>query len=86
MPTNGKLLSDYSTQEWRRFRQSLLKPDLVYWFTIISIAFFLLLSGFGRIPAEGYSLEAIFRIGGGLLLVVLLTAYMIRKINRRTRK
>jgi hypothetical protein len=86
MPTKGKLLSDYKSEEWKRYRQRLLKPDLVYWITIISLAFLLLLSGFGRIPAEGYTLNVILRIAGGGLLTILLTAYLIQKTSRRTHK
>ncbi len=84
MPTRGKLLSDYTDQEWERSRQRLLKPDLVYWITLISIAFLLLLSGIGRISTEGYSINVILRLGGGTILVILLTAYVIQKIRRQT--
>lgn len=86
MPAKGKLLSDYKNEEWKQYRQRLLKPDLVYWITIISLAFLLLLSGFGRIPVEGYTLNVILRLAGGLLLTILLTVYLIRKTGRRTHK
>lgn len=86
MPAKGKLLSDYKKEEWKQYRQRLLKPDLVYWITIISLAFLLLLSGFGRIPVEGYTLNVILRLAGGLLLTILLIAYLIRNTGRRTHK
>lgn len=86
MPAKGKLLSDYKKEEWKQYRQTLLKPDLVYWITIISLAFLLLLSGFGRIPVEGYTLNVILRLAGGLLLTILLIAYLIRNTGRRTHK
>jgi hypothetical protein len=86
MPTKGKLLSDYKSEEWKQYRQRLIKPDLVTWITIISMAFLLLLSGFGRIPTEGYTLNVILRLAGGMLVAILLTAYLIRKTGRRTHK
>jgi hypothetical protein len=86
MATKGKLLTDYTSQEWIRYRRRLVKPDLVYWISILSLVFFLLLSGFGRIPTEEYRLDGILRIGGGIILLILLIAYMIRKINRRNNK
>ena len=84
MPTKGKLISDYTSQEWTRYRQKLIKPDLVYCITIILLALLLLLSGLGRISIENHRLDGILRIAGGIIVLILLAAYAIRRTKRRT--
>ena len=86
MPSNGRLLSDYTNEEWERLRKSFIKPSCGYWLTIAVISSLLLLSGFNRLSTEGYTFESITLTGAGIVLVILLATNIIYRISRRIKK
>jgi len=86
MPSKGKLLSDYTNEEWGRLRQFLIKPSLEYWITIAALSFLLLLSGLSRLVSEGFTFESILLTSGGIILVILLVTNIVYRISRKRKK
>lgn len=86
MPGKGKLLSDYTPEEWERLRQSLVRPSLGYWITIIALSFILLLGGFFRLTTDGFTYEAILFTGAGIILLLLLAINIVYRLGRLRKK
>lgn len=86
MPSNGKLLSDYTPEEWKRLRQSVISPSLGYWITVIALSFLLLLGGFFRLATDGFTYEAILFTGAGIISFLLLTINILYRLSKWRKK
>ena len=86
MPSNGKLFSDYSPEEWERLRKSIVNPSAGYWIAIIVLAALLLLAGLFRLGTEGFTYEAILFTGAGIVLLLLLATNIFYRLSRSRRK